>query len=236
MKTIGLIGGMSWESSAEYYRLINQGVKKRLGKFHSAKSILFSVDFEEVEVLQHAGDWDKLKEMMVQAAVSLEKAGADSLVICTNTMHKLAPAVESRSSLPLLHIADAAAAEAKRLGLETLGLLGTKFTMEEDFYKARLQERHGLRILIPSEVQRETVHRVIYQELCLGQTLTPSKEAFIRIIQDLQDNGAQGVILGCTEIPLLVQQKDVGLPLLDTTALHADYAVSHALNLLQNLG
>jgi len=229
MKTIGLIGGMSWESSLEYYRIINETTKQKLGGFHSSKSILYSVDFEEIERLQHQGKWDELTRIMIRAAESLEKAGAELIVICTNTMHKMADDVQASIRIPLLHIADATAKQIQLQNLHTVGLLGTKFTMEQDFYRGRLTEKFGLKVLIPADDEREIVHNVIYDELCLGQTKELSRSEYIRIINNLVNRGAQGIILGCTEIPLLVKQKDVSVPIFDTTTIHASHAVEVAL-------
>lgn len=229
MKTIGLIGGMSWESTVPYYRQINESVKRQLGGLHSARIVLYSVDFHEVEQLQRAGDWAAAGALLAGAARALEAAGADFLVLCTNTMHKVAPAIEAAVAIPLLHIADPTAAAIQRAGLASVGLLGTRFTMEEDFYRARLVERHGLQVLTPTPPEREVVHRVIYQELCLGKVEPASRLAFQRIMAALAARGAQAVILGCTEISLLVGQQDAGLPLFDTTALHARAAAQQAL-------
>lgn len=229
MKTIGLIGGMSWESSLEYYRMINEAVHARLGGLHSAKSVMVSVDFAEIEALQHLGRWEEAAQAMVRAARQVEAAGADFLVICTNTMHKLAPQVEQAVRIPLLHIADATAAEVRRCGFQRIGLLGTRFTMEESFYKGRLEEHHGLEVLIPAAADRELIHRVIYDELCLGVIRPESRQEYVRIIQSLAEQGAEGVILGCTEIGLLVHPEDTPLPLFDTTRLHALAAVDQAL-------
>ena len=229
MKTIGLIGGMSWESSLEYYRIINETTKRKLGGFHSAKSILYSVDFEEIERLQHQGAWDDLTKIMIRAAQSLERAGAELLVICTNTMHKMADDVQTSIRIPLLHIADATAEQIKLLNLHTVGLLGTKFTMEQDFYRGRLSEKFGLEVLIPADDERDIVHRVIYDELCLGKIRESSKFEYLRTINNLVKRGAQGIILGCTEIPLLLKQEDVAVPIFDTTTLHAKHAVEVAL-------
>lgn len=228
MKTIGLIGGMSWESSLEYYRILNETVKDRLGGLHSAKCILYSVEFAEIEALQHAGRWDEAAQMMVEAGQSLERAGADLLVLCTNTMHKLAPELEAGVSIPLLHIADAAADAVRAKGIQHVGLLGTRFTMEQDFYKGRL-EKHGLEVLIPEEADREIVHRVIYGELCLGVIKPESRQAFTRIIEKLVADGAEGVILGCTEIENLVRHEDSPVPVFPTTRIHAEAAVEWAL-------
>lgn len=229
MKTIGLIGGMSWESTIPYYRLINEGVKQRLGGLHSAKLILHSVDFDEIERLQRSGDWDSASALLTRSAQLLETAGAELLVLCTNTMHKVAPAIESAVSIPLLHIADATAEAAKAAGIRRVGLLGTRFTMEQDFYVGRLTERHGLEVLTPTAPERDEVHRIIYEELCLGKILPASRESYHRIMDELIRRGAQAVILGCTEISLLVGEEDSPVPLLDTTAIHAQSAVEAAL-------
>ncbi len=229
MKTIGLIGGMSWESSLEYYRIINQEVKRKLGNLHSAKSLMFSVNFDEIQHLQHIGDWDKLNSIMVDAAIRLEKGGANFIVICTNTMHRMASIIEANVSIPILHIADTTAQRIKEQGINTIGLLGTKFTMEQDFYKGRLTELHSIKVITPPQDDRNTVHSIIYNELCQGQILQPSKEKYIRIIENLKTEGAEGVILGCTEIPLLVKQQDVTIPIFDTTRIHAEMAVEYAL-------
>jgi aspartate racemase len=229
LKTIGLIGGMTWHSTAEYYRLINEGVRARLGASHSARCALYSLEFEEVERLQEAGDWRRLTELMVDAGRRVERAGADFIVICANTMHKTADAITAAVGIPLLHIADAAAVPVKARGLKTVGLLGTRYTMEQDFYRKRLEEKHGLRILVPLEPDLTTVHDIIYKELGRGVVRDESRRAYLDIIGRLAGEGAQGVILGCTEIPLLVKQSDCGLPLFDTTALHAAAAVEAAL-------
>lgn len=229
MKTIGLIGGMSWESSLEYYRLINQGVKEKLGGFHSAKSVMVSVDFAEIEVLQSEGRWQEATAMMIAAARQVQNGGADFLLICTNTMHKMAPEVQAAVSIPLLHIADAAAEAVKAQRLQKVGLLGTRFTMEQDFYRGRLADQHGLTVLIPPEADRAIVHHVIYQELCLGRLKDDSREEYKRIIRQLVAAGAEGIVLGCTEIPLLVKPKDSPVPLFDTTLIHAQTAVEWAL-------
>jgi len=230
MKTIGMIGGMSWESSIEYYRVINQAVKEKLGGLHSAKSLMYSVDFAEIEALQHAGKWDQATQAMIEAARHLEAGGADFVVICTNTMHRMADEVEAAVSIPLLHIADATAAAVRGQGLQVVGLLGTRYTMEEDFYRGRLVERHGLDVLIPEGADRETVHRVIYDELVLGEIKPASREAYQHIIEKLVDSGAQGIILGCTEIGLLVKEADSPVPVFDTAAIHALSAVEMALS------
>jgi aspartate racemase len=229
MKSIGLIGGMSWESSIEYYRLINQGMRDKLGGLHSAKSVMVSVDFAEIETLQHQGRWDEAARLMVAAAQSVEKGGADFVVICTNTMHKLADDVQEHIHIPVYHIADATAQRIRAQGRHRVGLLGTRFTMEESFYKDRLIEKHGLEVLIPSPPERDMVHRVIYDELCLGQIKPASKEQYIRVMDGLVARGAEGIILGCTEISLLVGQGDSRVPLFDTTRIHALGAVEWAL-------
>ena len=229
MKTIGLIGGMSWESSIEYYRIVNETVRERLGGLHSAKCLMYSLDFAEIEVLQQKGAWEEATCSLVNAAQIVERGGADFVLICTNTMHRMAEDVQKQIGIPLLHIADATAERIKKQGLSKIGLLGTKFTMEEDFYKGRLIERHGLEILIPDEDERQTVHRVIYDELVLGIIQPASTAKYIEIIDGLIERGAEGVILGCTEIGLLVSQDDVQIPLFDTTLIHATAAVDYAL-------
>ena len=229
MQTIGLIGGMSWESSAEYYRIINQEVNRRLGGVHSAQCLMFSVDFEEIKHLQHEGEWDKLADAMKAAALRLERGGADFIVVCTNTMHRLADAITSAVGIPLLHIADPTAGKIKTAGFERVGLLGTAFTMEQDFYKGRLQQRHGLDVLVPDEDDRRIVHEIIYKELVLGQVKPESRQAYRDIIARLIERGAQSIILGCTEIMLLVEPEDSSVPLFDTTFLHAQAAVQRAL-------
>jgi aspartate racemase len=228
MKTIGLIGGMSWESSAEYYRILNQGVRDRLGPTASARCLLWSFDFSEIERLQRAGDWPGLTGLMTDAARRLETAGADALVICTNTMHRMADAVLQAVSIPLLHIVDPTAGRIKSAGLRRIGLLGTAFTMEQDFYKGRLAG-HGLDVLTPDEADRAAVHRIIYEELVAGVVSPVSRAAYRDVIARLVARGAEGVILGCTEIMLLVKSEDSAVPLFDTTALHAQAAVDHAL-------
>ena len=229
MKTIGLLGGMSWESSIEYYRIINQTVSQRLGGLHSAQSLMYSVDFAEIEALQHAGQWQAATRMMIEAARRLERGGADFVVICTNTMHKMADEVQAALAIPLLHIADATAAAIQAQGLGTIGLLGTRFTMEEAFYKGRLVEKHGLEVLIPEEAEREVIHQVIYDELVLGKVDPASRASYLSIIAALHERGAQGIILGCTEIGLLIRPEDVALPVFDTTLIHAHAAVEYAL-------
>ena len=229
MKTIGMIGGMSWESSIEYYRIVNQAVRKKLGGLHSAKSIMYSVEFAEIEELQHQNQWDKLAEIMVEAGRSLERGGADFVIICTNTMHKLYDEVQQSIKIPMLNIADATAEKIKTEGIDRIALLGTRFTMEEDFYKGRLVEKYGLEVMIPSPEQMETVHRVIYDELCAGIIEPDSKHRYAAIIQDMVAQGAGGVILGCTEIGLLVKPEDSPVTLFDTTEIHARAAVDYAL-------
>jgi aspartate racemase len=229
MKTIGLMGGMSWESSLGYYRAINEGVKTRLGGLHSAKIAMYSVDFDPIEQLQHQGDWEGAAEILADAAKRIEAAGADFLLICTNTMHKVAEHVESAIQIPLLHIADATAEVLVNEGVKSVGLLGTAFTMEQDFYKGRLTGNFGLDVLVPNRADREVVHKVIYQELCLGNIESASKGEYLRIIDALSDDGAEAVILGCTEIGMLVSQADTDIRLLDTTAIHAQKAVEWAL-------
>jgi aspartate racemase len=229
MKTIGLVGGMSWESTLEYYRVINQYTKERLGGFHSAKIVLYSVDFAEVESQQHEGRWEDLTRLMTDAAQRVERAGAELLVICTNTMHKMADDVQRDIRIPVLHIVDVTAAAIQSRQMKKVGLLGTRFTMEQDFYKQRLIRKHGLEVLIPEEKEREDIHNILYDELCLGEIKEPSKGVFQNIIAGLESRGAQGIILGCTEIPLLVSQEDYKIPLFDTTTLHARAAVDFAL-------
>ena len=228
MKTIGLLGGMSWESTLGYYKAINQGVKKSLGGLHSAKIAMYSVDFEPIEQLQHAGDWDGTAKTLTEAAKSIQAAGADFLLICTNTMHKVAPEIEAAVEIPLLHIADATADVLVNEGIKTVGLLGTAFTMEQEFYKGRLTNNYDLKVLVPKKQDREIVHKVIYQELCLGEIESSSKAEYLRIIDTLAAQGAEAVILGCTEIGLLVNQADTRVRLLDTTAIHAAKAVDYA--------
>ena len=229
MKTIGLLGGMSWESTVPYYRIINETVKEKLGGLHSAKLVLYSHDFEEIACLQRAGAWDEAGRQLAQAAQSLRAAGADFLVICTNTMHVVADTIEATAGIPVFHIADPTAEEIRRRGLKKIGVLGTRFTMEQDFYVARLRDHHGLRVLVPDAPARETVHRVIYDELCLGAIRDDSRERYRDIMAALADRGAQGIILGCTEIGLLVSRADAPVPLFDTTQLHATAAVDWAL-------
>ncbi|MES9965800.1 MAG: aspartate/glutamate racemase family protein [Sedimenticola sp.] len=230
MKTIGLLGGMSWESTLSYYRAINEGVKAHLGGLHSARIHLYSVDFAEIEQLQHSDDWATTAEILVDAAQSVERAGADFLLICTNTMHKVAPDIEQAISIPLVHIADATAEALQREGVSRVGLLGTRFTMEERFYRGRLEERFGIEVLVPEADERERVHQVIYRELCCGTINDQSRSDYLDIIDGLGRQGAQAVILGCTEIALLVQQQHTSVPLFDTTAIHCAKAVELALS------
>lgn len=230
MKTIGMLGGMSWESTANYYRLINEGVKRELGGLHSAKISMVSVDFDEIEKLQHAGDWDGAGKHLARASRSIEAGGADFLIICTNTMHKCVDAIEARVSIPLLHIADATAENLKAKGIKKVGLLGTQFTMEQDFYKGRITENYDIDVIIPEAEERAIVHKVIYEELCLGKVYSESKDAFLKIIDKLKRRGAEGIILGCTEISMLVNQADTDIQLFDTTAIHAEAAVKEAVS------
>lgn len=228
MKTIGLIGGMSWESSAEYYRLLNEQVKQKLGGLHSATCILYSVDFQQIEHFQARGQWDKAGFVLAQAAQSLERAGADFIVICTNTMHKVVAVIEEAITIPILHIADATAKQIKEAGLQKIALLGTMYTMEQEFYKSRV-EGYGIEVIVPDHNSRMEVNRIIYEELCLGSIVPNSKTYYIQVINELVQAGAQGVILGCTEIGLLIQQHDIDVPVFDTTAIHAQAAVSMAI-------
>lgn len=228
-KTIGLIGGMSWESSAEYYRLLNETVRARFGELHSAPCILLSVDFNEIAALQRAGDWDALTAKMIGAARSLESAGAELLLICTNTMHRMAEEVQTAVAIPLVHIADVTGTRIAEAGLKRVGLLGTLYTMEQAFYRERLAERFGLEVLIPEESDRANVHKVIFSELCLGQTLHASRQFYRDVIQRLVDRGAEAIILGCTEIMLLISNEDSPVPLFDTTAIHVQAALKAAL-------
>jgi aspartate racemase len=229
MKTIGLLGGMSWESTAGYYKAINEGIRNSLGGLHSAKIAMYSIDFDPIEKLQHNGDWDGTAKILAEAAKKVQSAGADFLLICTNTMHKVAPQIEEAINIPLLHIADATAEVLVEKGIKTVGLLGTAFTMEQDFYKGRLSDNYGLTVLIPKEIDRAIVHDVIYKELCLGKALPASKAEYIRIIESLANQGAEAVILGCTEIGMLVDQTDTEVTLLDTTYIHAQKAVKWAI-------
>jgi amino-acid racemase len=230
MKTIGMLGGMSWESTTSYYQAINEGIKASLGGLHSAKICLHSVDFAEIESLQHCGDWEGTAAILSKAALSVQAGGADFLMICTNTMHKVAPQIERHLSIPILHIADATAEQLKRDGIKRVGLLGTRFTMEQDFYKGRLTANFGIEVLVPDESEQTIIHDVIYHELCLGKVLDASKVEYLRIIDTLYAQGAEAVILGCTEVALLVAQADTSVPLYDTTAIHAAAAVELALS------
>jgi len=229
MKTLGLIGGMSWESTLPYYRTINEQIKQQLGGLHSAKLVLFSVDFYEIEQLQAQGDWEKAGQVLGEAARSLNKAGAEIIVVCTNTMHKVAEAIERIGGLPLLHIADAAAKPILDQNLSRIGLLGTRFTMEQEFYRGRLHKQ-GIEVLTPNEEERAIVHRIIYEELCLGKIVDASRDEYRRIISSLEQQGAQGIILGCTEITLLVGPQDASVPVFDTTAIHAYAAAAYSLS------
>ncbi|PGA96325.1 aspartate/glutamate racemase family protein [Bacillus wiedmannii] len=228
MKTIGLIGGMSWESTSEYYRIINEEIKERLGGLHSAKCMINSVDFEEIERFQSNGNWNGAGEVLGNAAYSLQRGGADFIIICTNTMHKVVEKIKENIHIPVLHIADATAKEIKRKGIQKVGLLGTKYTMEQDFYKLRIEENH-IKVMVPSEKDRDKINEVIYIELCLGKITSQSREYYKRVIEDLVKEGAQGIILGCTEIGLLIKQEDVSIPIFDTTHIHAIEAVNFAL-------
>ena len=228
MKTIGMLGGMSWESTSTYYRAINEGIRNTLGGLHSAKIVLYSVNFEEIEKLQHANDWNATAVVLIQAAQAIEAADADFLLICTNTMHKVAQQIEAAISIPLIHIADATAEQLLKDGVGKVGLLGTRFTMEQEFYRERLTQRFGIEVLIPERSERELVHRVIYDELCLGKIEANSRSEYQSIISNMANRGARAVILGCTEIALLVQQQHTDTPLYDTTQLHCDKAVRTA--------
>ncbi|MDE1186559.1 MAG: aspartate/glutamate racemase family protein [Pantoea sp.] len=230
MKLIGLIGGMSWESTALYYRIINEQVKQQLGGLHSARSLMYSVDFQEIEKMQMAGEWEKAGEMLAAAAVSLEQGGADFIVLCTNTMHKVAHQITEAVQIPLLHIADATAERIRHSGVKRVGLLATAFTMEQDFYKGRLQQQYGIEVLVPAAAQRKVVHDIIYQELCLGVIRDESRAQYREIIAQLVADGAEAIILGCTEITLLVKPEDATVPLFDTTLIHAQDAVKLALS------
>lgn len=230
MKTIGMIGGMSWESTVSYYQAINQGIKAELGGLHSAKICLYSVDFAEIEALQHQGKWDETAVILSKAAQSVEAGGADCLLICTNTMHKVAPQIEAKITIPILHIADATAEQLLSDGVTKVGLLGTRFTMEQDFYKRRLVDKFGIEVLVPNEDDRDVIHTVIYSELCQGVVSAESRERYLEVVDRLSSQGAQAVILGCTEIALLINQQHTDIPLYDTTKIHADYAVKWAIS------
>jgi len=229
LKTIGLIGGMSWESSIEYYRIINEVTKAKLGGLHSAKSVMVSVDFAEIEILQHQGKWTEAARVLIETARDLENGGADFIVLCTNTMHKVAEDIQANVKIPLLHIADATAQLVKQAGIQRIGLLGTRFTMEQEFYKGRLSQKYGLSVSVPNAQEREIVHRVIYDELVLGKIEQNSKEQYVDIIRQMINQGAEGIILGCTEIGLLIHEQDSSVPLFDTTRIHAEAAVEYAL-------
>lgn len=230
MKTIGLLGGMSWESTESYYRIINEGIKNKLGGLHSARITMVSVDFSEIEKLQHQDDWGATATLLTEAACSVEAGGAEGLLICTNTMHRVAPQIEQSISIPILHIADATAKRLQKDGVSKVGLLGTRFTMEQDFYKGRLVNQFGMEVLTPNETDRELVHRVIYSELCLGRTEPDSRRAYLHIINQLHACGAEAIILGCTEIALLIQQEHTNIPLYDTSRIHAEAAVEWAIS------
>jgi len=232
LKTIGLIGGMSWESSLEYYRIVNETIKSKLGGLHSAKCLMYSVDFSEIELLQHENKWNELTDIMVNIADILKRGGADFIIICSNTMHKVAYDIENRVRIKVLHIAEVTGRKISRKGLKKVGLLGTKFTMEQDFYKKVLEDKFNIEVLIPVEGERNIIHDIIYNELCKGIINEPSKKEYLRIINNLILNGAEGIVLGCTEIPLLIKQKDVNVPVFDTTTIHAVSAAEYALNLL----
>jgi aspartate racemase len=229
VKTIGLLGGMSWESTVPYYQIINRRIGERLGGLHSAEIVLYSVDFDEIERLQHADRWDRAGTLLAEAGAAVERAGAEFLVLCTNTMHRVAAAIETRIGIPLLHIADPTAAAIREAGLTEVGLLGTRFTMEQEFYRGRLETRFGLTVRVPGSESRDVIHRVIYQELCRGVISDTSREAYQRIVAELTRQGAAGIILGCTEIGLLLRPGDLPVPLFDTTRLHAEAAASFAL-------
>jgi len=228
MKTIGLLGGMSWESTVSYYRLINEGIKHRLGGLHSARICMVSVDFYEIEQLQHQGEWAAMADLLSQSACAIEAGGADGLLICTNTMHKVAPEIEAAISIPLLHIADSTAERLLADGVKRVGLLGTRFTMEQDFYKQRICERYGIDVLVPDLSACERVHEIIYSELCLGRIESNSRDTYLHVISQLHAQGAEAIILGCTEIALLIHQSDTTVPLYDTTQIHAESAVTWA--------
>ena len=229
MKTIGLIGGMSWESSLEYYRIVNETVKEKLGGLHSCKCLMYSVDFGVIVALQHQNKWDELTKLMIEAAQNLKHGGADFIVICTNTMHKMAPEIETSTGLNVLHIADVTGAAISKDQIQKVGLLGTRFTMEGDFYKKRLKDNYDIEVIIPEDTDRQIIHDIIYNELCLGVIKDDSRQKYIDIINKLCANGAEGIILGCTEIPLLIKQSDVLIPVYDTTKIHAESAVDFAL-------
>ncbi|MDB4076886.1 aspartate/glutamate racemase family protein [Porticoccaceae bacterium] len=230
MKTIGLLGGMSWQSSLSYYRAINEGINESLGGLHSAKIILYSVNFQPIEKLQHIGDWDGAAKILIEAALNIQSGGADYLFICTNTIHKLAPQIQAAIDIPLIHIADATAETLQAKDISTVGLMGTAFTMEQEFYKGRLTDKYGIKVLTPNQPDRQVIHDVIYQELCRGEIRSKSKAEYLRIIDALQTQGAEAIILGCTEIGMLVNQCDTEVFLLDTTEIHSQKAVQLALS------
>ncbi|MEH6581896.1 MAG: aspartate/glutamate racemase family protein [Halioglobus sp.] len=230
MKTIGMVGGMSWQSTASYYRALNEGIKESLGGHHSAKICMYSVDFDELQKLQHQGDWSEVADILSRAAMAVEAGGADFLLICTNTMHKVADEIASKLSIPILHIADATADRLVAGHIDCVGLLGTQFTMEQDFYRGRLSNKYNIQVLVPEAKERKIVHEVIFNELCFGKTLDASRDEYLRIINNLYARGAQAVILGCTEIALLVQQQHTSVPLYDTTEIHAAAAVKLAIS------
>ena len=229
MKIIGLLGGMSWESSLIYYKIVNEKVKEKLGGHHSCECVMYSVDFDVIKKLQFEGNWDELTRIMIDAAKKIERGGAEMLTICTNTMHKMAPDIEKNISIPIVHIADATAEVIKAKGIKKVALLGTRFTMEQDFYKGRLINKHGIEVLIPEGNDLEQIHNIIYNELVLGEIKQSSKEIYKKVIRKLVERGAEGVILGCTEIPLLIQQEDCTVPVFDTTQIHAEKTVEFAL-------
>lgn len=229
MKTVGLIGGMSWESSLLYYQIMNEYVKERLGGHNSAKTLMYSVNFQEIKTLQHQGNWGEATRIMIDSAQKLEMAGAELIVICTNTMHKMAQEIEESVCIPLIHIADSTAVKIVKDGVRKVALLGTAFTMEQDFYKGRLTEKFGLEVIVPNEVDRSAIHDIIYQELCLGIIKEESKQTYLKIINSLKQQGAEAVILGCTEITLLISQDDCSIPVYDTTRIHAESAIDFAL-------
>lgn len=231
MKTIGLLGGMSWESTALYYKQINEEIKKRLGSLHSAKVVIYSVDFDEIEKLQHSGNWDKTAEILSEASKNIQNANADFLLICTNTMHKVAPIIQEKIDIPIVHIADATAKVLQNDGITKVGLLGTAFTMEEDFYKNRITDNFGIDVITPNKEDIKIIHKIIYEELCLGVINDNSRKEYLRIIEDLNSKGAQGIILGCTEICMLIKDEHTNTKLYDTTTIHANEAVNKALEL-----
>ena len=230
MKTIGLLGGMSWESTALYYKLINEEIKKQLGGLHSAKVVIYSIDFDEIEKLQHSGNWDETAVILSEAAKNIQNASADFLLICTNTMHKVAPEIKKNIDIPILHIADATGKKLQEENIEKIGLLGTAFTMKQDFYKERINNNFNIEVIIPNELDMNIVHKIIYEELCLGVLKDDSKKEYLRIIDNLVSKGAQGVILGCTEIGMLIKKEDTKVKLFDTTLIHSLEAVKQALS------